>query len=495
MFAHLLDRHLERAFGPGRSLPRWLRGLLDETFLWVAAGQLLLALGVRADSVRRLSAVHDSLEEARTALGAAGHPLPRLEDVRTYEELHRLEERFGAFVRGLEQLEPEELALIVPAPQAIGWIEGAAGVLLDLALEVLDRLRARRIRTELVGLDQRALREGVLRLRRMLDRAGLAEAAEDGYEAVGRRLEQLDADGVLVLDGLELETRPVAPGLGEVGRIVDVVRSLPRPTLDRLLPLRLLSSRPVMVLALTRALEQLRAGWVPPAERPGPAAVDPAQQRAAAWAAELVGHRRAVDERDARPEVRRTRVVHAGLLWTASAAVAGWMLWVVVGVVAPEWITGLARAVQLPPAALWLLPAGGVSLVAAASIAAAEVIRHLDRAELTPLSAPGASGPSDPVRRRRSGAAAAARGAGGGLVLLPLLLAVVIGVDRSFGGVLGAMVVAELGDPFWIALFLPMPVVLVAQLGGALRGEALAASRRPRLPPEQSAGTSPPPAV
>src|SRR5699024_6716894 len=110
------------------------------------------------------------------------------------------------------------------------------------------------------------------------------------------------------------------------------------------------------ITALTRVLEHLRAGWVPPAQRPAPAAAAaPARQQVAAWDAERVRRRRVVDERDARVEVRRSHTVHAGLLWAAAAAVTAWMLWLVLGMFTPEWSAGLAHAAQLTPAALWLL--------------------------------------------------------------------------------------------------------------------------------------------
>lgn len=79
----LLDRFLDRNFGPDRPLPRWVRALLQETFAWVALGQLLLALGVRPDSVRRLAEVQTALEEARATLGEAGYEIPRLDGIRT----------------------------------------------------------------------------------------------------------------------------------------------------------------------------------------------------------------------------------------------------------------------------------------------------------------------------------------------------------------------------------------------------------------------------
>lgn len=72
----IVDRALARLLGPERLLPRWVDDLLEETFLCVAAGHLLMSLGVPAEQVRRLGVLQEHLEEARRAAAAAGSPLP-----------------------------------------------------------------------------------------------------------------------------------------------------------------------------------------------------------------------------------------------------------------------------------------------------------------------------------------------------------------------------------------------------------------------------------
>lgn len=482
-------------------LPGWLRGLLDETFLWVALGQLLIALGVRPESVRRLSEVQAVLDEARAALGAAGLELPRLEGVRTEEDLERLGGQLDAMFRGIEEGGPVGFERVLPASQAVRWARAVADVLLDLAPEALEALSAHRVRTELVGLDQRALREALRRLRQILANADLEQAAAHGYEALGARLEQIADDEeldleALDLESLDLETRPREPAPGEVGRIADVLLAVPRPTLDRLLPLRLLASRPVLVAALGAGLAQLRGQWVPPEERSRSATthrvvvdgveLDAEQLRRREEAAEPRRRdRRAIDERDARGPARRRHLVQAGLLWAGSALLAVWMMLLVLGVLDP----GMSprSALGSDPvllSALQLLPALAVAVLTGILAHASAVIERVDRAELAVPSAPSPPSVSawehrvHPARSARRGAARAAGGAAVGVMAGPLWMGLLIGVLQLSGvDLLGA---GHLGWEFVVALLLPTPIWLLGHRRGVARGARLAAARGSR---------------
>lgn len=467
-------------------LPDWLRGLLDETFLWVALGQLLIALGVRPESVRRLSEVQAALDEARTVLGAAGLELPRLEGVRTEEDLERLGGQLDAMFRGIEERGPVGFERVLPASQAVRWARDVADVLLDLAPEVLEALSAHRVRTELVGLDQRALREAPRRLRRILTDPDLEQAAAHGYEALGARLEQIADDEELDLESLALETRPREPAPGEVGRIADVLLAVPRPTLDRLLPLRLLASRPVLVAALGAGLAQRREKWVPPEERSGITTtrsvvvdgveLDAEQLRRREEAAESRRRdRRAIDARDARGPVRRRHLIQAGMLWAGTVAMTFWILRLVVGILdpgmSPRSVVG-GDPVLL--SALQLLPALAVAVLTGILAHASAVIERVDRAELAVPSAPAWEHRVHPARSARRGAARAADGAAVAVMAGPLWMGLLIGVLQLCGvDLLGA---GHLGWEFVVVLVLPTPIWLLGHRRGVARGARLAAA-------------------
>jgi hypothetical protein len=482
----MVDRMVERHLGPGRPLPRWLRALLDETFLWVALGQLLLALGVRPESVRRLATVQTVLEEARTALAPLGHEIPRLEGIRTHGDLERFEER----VEGLESLNlaDETIAAAIPAPTLVRWILDTTDVVLDLLDEVLQRLRALRIRTELIGLDHRAAAEAIRRSRRLLRGAGLAEAAEGGHAALARRLEEITADGDL-LGGLELEARPRAPRRGEVARIVTVLRRLPRQTLDRLFPLRLLSSRLVLTAAIARVLEEQRKHWLPPGERPEPDESEADRHRAAErqWRRGRERFYAEVDAQDALPGRGRALLVHTGLLWLLALAVPGWCALVLA--------TGLyGTGLDLPPMStpeemarasaqlrsLW--PALVVATAGAGVLGAcSEFLGEVDRIELhhSTLRSPA---DASPARRARRLAVRAARAAAAIVFLLPLLALPL----SSLAGMLPDLPRAEVVDAWALGLGLGLPWAACA-VGGVLggpRGQAQAEERWSRLVPE-----------
>lgn len=352
MLEPLIDRWAEKHLGPGRPVPRWMRGLLDETFLWVAAGQLLLALGVPRESVRRLGVLQEILEEYREVQRAQGVEVRRLEEVTTLEELDLVlgtgDE--GALTFGLGDLDadPETFAQLqqhVPATTLARWIEDGAGVLLDLAEQVLDGLLRRRVRTELIGMDHRVAAEQIRTMRDRLAALDLPALGRAGHEELLSRLEQT----VRELDRMDLagllEVEPVVPRPGEVGRILDLLDDLPRETRDRLIPIRALRSRLVLAPLLTRLLAESRAGWVDPDAPAAPAAAaeiesqqvaEEARARRAEWEARQ-SERRELGRHALRFGRTRIAIQVAAMLVVLATGVQVWVLGT-----DPDWAGDLA---------------------------------------------------------------------------------------------------------------------------------------------------------
>lgn len=263
---NLLDRWLERHLAEGREIPAWLRGILDETFLWVAGGKLLLGLGVPSASVRRLAVLQATWEEMRELSGALGRPIPRLEELRTWEELDALH---GTGPIPLEDLfapggPPPQIAAQVSPERLAAWLRDGGDVLIELALAVIDGLAAHRIRPEVFGVDATRARRELQRVRARLREAPLDDAASLGHEELARALEELsEVVGPLAA----FETRPLPPRRGEIRRLLDVLHSLPPDLQRRLLPLAPLRNRTVQSRLLDRVLRSYRDQWIPPAER------------------------------------------------------------------------------------------------------------------------------------------------------------------------------------------------------------------------------------
>lgn len=443
MVEWVVGSFLARHVGTERPLPRVVRALLDETFLWVLLGQVLLALGVRRESVRRLAEVQGVIDGARSLFAQHGYEIPCLEGIETSADLDRFASRFDPIAELVDSdpsspedpsedsddsangRDREELARILPASVAVNWAQDAGGVLLDLAEEVLDRLRTQRIRPELVGLDHSALRVVVLEARRQLGSPGLQEAARRGYPALEEHLGTLGKPGS-VLAGPGLETRPRAPRPGEVQRLVGVIRRIPRETLHRLLPVHLLASRVVLGTALALALRGLRSGWVPPGQRPAPDAPDGESTTVAAerdaqrrWERRREQARRAVAERDARPEVRQGQIMQAALLWLSSALLLGWIVLAAGAVFAP----GVLAGAGVPEAllVLWPVPALAVIAVAVGVGFGTSSWKARDQLELRDLRSAGRSAPAvEPARRARVRAVRTAEGLLFLLVMLPI---------------------------------------------------------------------------
>lgn len=192
----------------------------DPAFLWVAAGQFLLALGVREETVRPLGELRPLYEKWDEHLdggadgGAAATPIPT---ARTLTSLSRRERA---------ELDDD--------------LGRALAILLPVVEEALEQLDRRRIRTETMGVRREALDGAVSDLRDY--------AASEGWR--GQDEQAIETHLRWIADRPEWKTPLRKPERGEVGRIVDVLVEVPRPTLRRIAGV---SNRP--------ALMALVGGW------------------------------------------------------------------------------------------------------------------------------------------------------------------------------------------------------------------------------------------
>lgn len=321
----VLTSIVARQLRPRSSGPRWLRGLLDETFLWVAAGQLLLVLGVRRETVRSLAVLQGILEEYRSARRAAGEEVLVLEEITSLEDLDRL--------AGAEEGERREIEDLVPAVTLARWIDEGAPVLLDVADGVLAGLAGRRVRPELVGLDSRAAQDLLRGARRALHAEDLPARALEGKEPLRAALERLGAELEQLGGDDRLQAEPIAPALGEAARLVGILRELPPETQRRLIPLRVLRSKAVLAAAVTRWLASLREAGTLSAESGAAAEADRAVQEEA--------RRRAEEEHRRLEEQRRERALRGIAAAPARIALHAAALLVVLAGVAHVVILGL----------------------------------------------------------------------------------------------------------------------------------------------------------
>lgn len=194
------------------SVAAGLSWIEDPTFVWVAAGQLLNALGVLPETIRPLGQLRPLLDE----------------------------------VRALEGGEDPDGELIPLAPERVqDMVDRAVPIVVPLLREVLESLRARRIRTELVGLDAEKLRRSLDRLEAFYrDGAWRTMDADE----IAAQLELLLADPAV---------EPAAPSTGELRRIVGVLRDMPRPTLQRITKV---TSAPALMALVGGGLVMLRDG-------------------------------------------------------------------------------------------------------------------------------------------------------------------------------------------------------------------------------------------
>lgn len=196
------------------SAPWELDWVEDPTFVWVAAGHLLLALGVREETVRPLGELRPLYEKWDSALlGGPGGTLAT-------PPLNSLPRRRRA------ELDDD--------------LGRALAILLPVAEEALEQLDRRQIRPEVMGIRRDALDGALADLRRY--------AAAEGWR--GEDEQAIQGHLQWITNGHQWKTPLQPPGPGEVGRIVDVLSGMPRPTLRRIAGV---SDRP--------ALMALVGGW------------------------------------------------------------------------------------------------------------------------------------------------------------------------------------------------------------------------------------------
>lgn len=228
------------------------KGAADEesALRWQAADELLTALAVSPTAHRNLVEVRRAFERAEALgvlssfsetsddeegsegeVGGAGSAEPRPDRPLQQENVSGgagptagdapVEASSGAPVEGprVPEMSPEERA------EANDVVDAMATSALPLAAEVLERLDAERIRPEPVGLSRPGLDSAL---------AILGEAHREGSwrelpneEFFGRFSELFSAVEPLI------RIPPLAPERGETGRIVAVLRRMPKQTVTR----------------------------------------------------------------------------------------------------------------------------------------------------------------------------------------------------------------------------------------------------------------------
>lgn len=219
--------------------------LADERFLQVAAGQLLLALGVAEQLVRPLPRLLELAEQLD--LGGALAPAPGPAGV-TDEDLWGDEGPAAAPARApFGSGAGARFGAPGSAPRRIdrGALTELSGPGADLLEQVLDRMAEHRIRPETLGFDGDALRGLLADARALIASPGLRDLDEDSLRgAVGG-----------ILGRRRIEVPPQKPGPGEVGRMVGVLRRMPRSTVRRIARV---TSRPALTVMLSALLMSRR---------------------------------------------------------------------------------------------------------------------------------------------------------------------------------------------------------------------------------------------
>ena len=220
------------------------KGAADEesALRWQAVDELLTALAVSPTAHRNLVEVRRAFERAE-ALGVLSSFSETSDDedapVEASSEAPAEEPR-------VPEMSPEERAEVNDV------VDAMATSALPLAAEVLERLDAERIRPELVGLSRPGLDSAL---------AMLGEAHREGSwrelpneEFFGRFSELFSAVEPLI------RIPPLAPERGETGRIVAVLRRMPKQTVTRVTrvwnPLLLRIMISVGLRALRRAADE-----------------------------------------------------------------------------------------------------------------------------------------------------------------------------------------------------------------------------------------------
>ena len=220
------------------------KGAADEesALRWQAVDELLTALAVSPTAHRNLVEVRRAFERAE-ALGVLSSFSETSDDE---DALVEAPSETSAEEPQAPEMSPEERAEVNDV------VDAMATSALPLAAEVLERLDAERIRPELVGLSRPGLDSAL---------AMLGEAHREGSwralpneEFFGRFSELFSAVEPLI------RTPPLAPERGETGRIVAVLRRMPKQTVTRVTrvwnPLLLRIMISIGLRALRRAADE-----------------------------------------------------------------------------------------------------------------------------------------------------------------------------------------------------------------------------------------------
>ena len=199
--------------GPDTTAPQPDDG--ESALHWQAADELLTALAVSPTAHRNLVEMRRAFERAE-ALGVLSSFSETSDDE---DALVEAPSETSAEEPQAPEMSPEERAEVNDV------VDAMAASALPLAAEVLERLDAERIRPELVGLSRPGLDSAL---------AMLGEAHREGSwrelpneEFFGRASELFSAVEPLI------GTPPLAPERGETGRIVAVLRRMPKQTVTR----------------------------------------------------------------------------------------------------------------------------------------------------------------------------------------------------------------------------------------------------------------------
>lgn len=243
-----------------RSTPPGFAWTRDHDFLWVAAGQFLLALGVREEAMRPLGGlrpVYERWEQVdaahRGAAGAGGEAPAAV---------------------GSSFLSSGLMDRLAPAQRAEldGDIGHALAVLLPIGEEALQQLEQHRIRPEVLGLRTEGLRGALRDLR--------SYAAAEGWR--GQDQQAIEGHLDWIQEQNRIETRPEKARMGEVRRIVAILRRMPRPTLRRITKITSTPALMAMVGGLLNSMHGSQIGAGAEAAATGSAGTGPAASGAAA---------------------------------------------------------------------------------------------------------------------------------------------------------------------------------------------------------------------
>ena len=259
------------------------KGAADEesALRWQAVDELLTALAVSPTAHRNLVEVRRAFERAEALgvlssfsetsddeegsegeVGGAGFAEPRPDRPPQQESVSGgagpaagdapVEAPSGAPVEGprVPEMSPEERAEVNDV------VDAMATSALPLAAEVLERLDAERIRPELVGLSRPGLDSALAMLGEVHREGSWRELPNE--EFFGRFSELFSAVEPLI------RTPPLAPERGETGRIVAVLRRMPKQTVTRVTrvwnPLLLRIMISIGLRALRRAADEESTG-------------------------------------------------------------------------------------------------------------------------------------------------------------------------------------------------------------------------------------------